>query len=109
MRFQGQYFDAETGLHYNQRRYYDPDVGRFTTQDPIGLAGGFNPYRYVANPSRLGGSVGFAGGRLELLGTRFNGAIRSERPARGSRIQCARLWQFQGICRGISRRIWRGG
>ncbi|MEE4688446.1 RHS repeat-associated core domain-containing protein, partial [Pseudomonas alliivorans] len=40
MRFQGQYFDEETGLHYNTFRYYDPEVGRFITQDPIGLLGG---------------------------------------------------------------------
>ena len=39
LRFQGQYYDAETGLHYNTFRYYDPVVGRFTTQDPIGLLG----------------------------------------------------------------------
>ena len=36
----GQYLDRETGLHYNTFRYYDPDVGRFINQDPIGLAGG---------------------------------------------------------------------
>ena len=45
LRFQGQYFDAETGLHYNRSRYYDPQVGRFTTQDPISLAGGLNLYQ----------------------------------------------------------------
>jgi RHS repeat-associated protein len=49
LRFQGQYFDDETGLHYNTFRYYDPEVGRFVTQDPIGLSGGFNLYRYAAN------------------------------------------------------------
>ncbi|WP_260579235.1 RHS repeat-associated core domain-containing protein, partial [Proteus mirabilis] len=38
LRFQGQYFDKETGLHYNTFRYYAPDLGRFTQQDPIGLA-----------------------------------------------------------------------
>nr|WP_289623737.1 RHS repeat-associated core domain-containing protein [Paracidovorax valerianellae] len=37
---QGQYLDRETGLHYNTFRYYDPDLGAFTTPDPIGLAGG---------------------------------------------------------------------
>ncbi|EMH4086295.1 TPA: RHS repeat-associated core domain-containing protein [Providencia stuartii] len=42
LRFQGQYFDRETGLHYNPFRYYDPDIGRFIQQDPIGLAGGLN-------------------------------------------------------------------
>ncbi|MCF5206064.1 hypothetical protein GIW06_26075, partial [Pseudomonas syringae] len=49
LRFQGQYFDAETGLHYNTFRYYDPEIGRFTTQDPIGLLGGFNLYQYAPN------------------------------------------------------------
>ncbi|WP_317636641.1 RHS repeat-associated core domain-containing protein [Xylocopilactobacillus apicola] len=37
LRYQGQYFDEETELHYNTFRYYDSQVGRFTTQDPIGL------------------------------------------------------------------------
>ncbi|WP_236488820.1 RHS repeat domain-containing protein, partial [Pseudomonas syringae] len=50
LRFQGQYFDAETGLHYNTFRYYDPEIGRFITQDPIGLLGGFNLYGYTLNP-----------------------------------------------------------
>ena len=40
LRFQGQYFDEESGLHYNRFRYYDPNVGQFTQQDPIGLLGG---------------------------------------------------------------------
>ena len=50
VRFQGQYEDAETGLHYNLFRYYDPDSGRYLTKDPIGLAGGLNAYKYVPNP-----------------------------------------------------------
>ncbi|MGQ7249542.1 RHS repeat-associated core domain-containing protein, partial [Halomonas sp. V046] len=50
-RFQGQYHDEETGLHYNRFRYYDPEIGRFTTQDPIGLAGGTNLYQYAPNPT----------------------------------------------------------
>ncbi|ETK13998.1 RHS repeat-associated core domain-containing protein [Pseudomonas sp. FH1] len=49
LRFQGQYLDRETGLHYNTFRYYDPDVGRFTQTDPIGLAGGLNLYQYAPN------------------------------------------------------------
>jgi len=51
LRFQGQYFDSETGLHYNRFRYYDPSCGRFINQDPIGLAGGNNNYLYVPNPT----------------------------------------------------------
>ncbi len=51
LRFQGQYFDQETGLHYNRHRYYNPKNGLFTTADPIGLAGGLNNYQYVKNPT----------------------------------------------------------
>jgi RHS repeat-associated protein len=51
IRFQGQYHDPETGLHYNRHRYYNPSTGRFLTPDPIGLAGGLNNYQYVPNPT----------------------------------------------------------
>ncbi len=51
LRYAGQYADDSTGLHYNTFRYYDPDVGRFVNQDPIGLAGGVNLYQYAPNPT----------------------------------------------------------
>ena len=50
LRFQGQYHDVETGLHYNRFRYYAPEQGCFIQRDPIGLRGGTNVAAYAANP-----------------------------------------------------------
>jgi RHS repeat-associated protein len=73
LRFQGQYFDDETGLHYNTFRYYDPEVGRFITQDPIGLLGGDNLYRYAPSPVSWADAIGLTPcsikyGELDALG-----------------------------------------
>jgi RHS repeat-associated protein len=64
LRFQGQYFDDETGLHYNTFRYYDPQVGRFITQDPIGLAGGINTYLYTISPTQEVDPLGWCSTKL---------------------------------------------
>uniref|UniRef100_UPI0012DCF58D RHS repeat-associated core domain-containing protein n=1 Tax=Pseudomonas taiwanensis TaxID=470150 RepID=UPI0012DCF58D len=50
IRFQGQYHDHKTGLHYNRYRYYDPRVGRFVSQDPTRYTGRLNLFAYTPNP-----------------------------------------------------------
>jgi RHS repeat-associated protein len=50
LRFPGQYFDPESGLHYNFQRYYDPETARYFSPDPLGLEPAPNPVVYVANP-----------------------------------------------------------
>ncbi|MCX4783121.1 putative T7SS-secreted protein [Streptomyces sp. NBC_01264] len=51
LRFPGQYYDPETGLHYNLFRHYDPETGRYASPDPLGLAPAPNPVAYVSNPN----------------------------------------------------------
>jgi RHS repeat-associated protein len=59
--FPGQYYDLETGLHYNYFRYYDPATGKYITSDPIGLLGGLNTYAYALdNPVGFDDPLGFA-------------------------------------------------
>lgn len=52
LRFQGQYYDKETGLHYNRYRYYEPYSARYVSKDPIGLFGGLNNSVYVSDPNQ---------------------------------------------------------
>ncbi|GLZ31963.1 type IV secretion protein Rhs [Lentzea sp. NBRC 105346] len=51
LRFPGQYHDPESRLNYNYHRYYDPETGRYQSNDPLGLEGGPNPSAYVPNPT----------------------------------------------------------
>ncbi|MBR9771252.1 MAG: hypothetical protein GYB54_09025 [Gammaproteobacteria bacterium] len=76
LRFQGQYLDEETGLHYNRHRYYDPETGRFTTQDPIGLAGGENLYMYAPNPTGWVDPLGLSGAETPTRRAEFRAAKR---------------------------------
>ncbi|QEY26241.1 DUF6531 domain-containing protein [Neisseria zalophi] len=63
-RLQNQYYDEETGLHYNFLRYYEPDCGRFVNQDPIGLWGGNNLYWFGPNSQNWVDSLGLSAGKL---------------------------------------------
>jgi RHS repeat-associated protein len=75
-RFPGQYYDSETGLHYNYFRYYNPPIGRYLTPDPIGLMGGINLFNYVAgnpvnflDPTGLVDEPGFWEGLIPVWGS----------------------------------------
>jgi RHS repeat-associated protein len=60
LRFPGQYQDAESGLHYNFYRYYDPGTARFLSPDPLGLPAAPNNYAYVENPVTFSDPLGLA-------------------------------------------------
>jgi len=73
-RYPGQYEDAETGPYYNRFRYYDPEIGRYLSEDPIGLAGGEALYGYVPSPAwwidpfGLTGTYFFTDGKSYYIG-----------------------------------------
>jgi RHS repeat-associated protein len=82
LRFPGQFYDQQTGLHYNYFRDYDPAKGRYVESDPIGLAGGISTYGYAGgNPGSiidalglyLGADDAVAAGTGALLGVLFQG------------------------------------
>ncbi|WP_371502733.1 DUF6531 domain-containing protein [Kitasatospora sp. NBC_00374] len=79
LRFPGQYHDAETGLHYNVFRYYDPGTARYLSSDPLGLAAGPSPYGYVLDPRRITDPLGLDPDLIDLYhGTTHNGASSIE-------------------------------
>ncbi|WP_174913755.1 RHS repeat-associated core domain-containing protein [Burkholderia diffusa] len=84
IRFQGQYHDHETGLHYNRYRHYDPEVGRFVGRDPIGLAGGINVWQYAPNPVGWIDPLGLSGVDVyRAMKTGSDGLPVAEPTARG--------------------------
>ena len=75
----GQYHDDETGLAYNYFRYYDPEVGRYLSTDPIGMDGGPNPHAYVPNPLHWIDPLGLSGAKRQPVG--WGGTHYSLRPS----------------------------
>ncbi|WP_278929175.1 RHS repeat-associated core domain-containing protein, partial [Pseudomonas qingdaonensis] len=92
IRFQGQYHDHETGLHYNRYRYYDPEVGRFIGQDPISYAGGLNLFVYAPNPIDWIDPWGLARIKNAVEGDRrhqeFNAEMRIKHPNATIQSEC---------------------
>ncbi|MBZ0331981.1 RHS domain-containing protein, partial [Halomonas sp. ANAO-440] len=91
IRFQGQWQDEESGLYYNRHRYYDPQQGRYISQDPIGLNGGTNLYGYVTNPTGMVDPLGLFGrpGPIDQSGRqgRVGAPIASQGPAPRSPLE----------------------
>ena len=81
-RLQNQYFDEETGLHYNLMRYYEPEAGRFVNQDPIGLLGGESSYLFVPDTQIWSNPMG-----LETVGRWMSTAEYDQMLSTGKVIQ----------------------
>ncbi|WP_431020672.1 RHS repeat-associated core domain-containing protein [Burkholderia cepacia] len=80
IRFQGQYHDHETGLHYNRYRSYDPNSGRFVSKDPIGLQGGLNLHAYAPNPTEWVDPLGLWPGQPRSSNGRFGSGQNPNKP-----------------------------
>jgi RHS repeat-associated protein len=76
LRFPGQYADPETGLHYNFFRHYDPDVARYTSPDPFGLAPAPNPMAYVHNPQTWSDPLGLVPKACKMDRYKWDGSVR---------------------------------
>ena len=78
IRFPGQWYDAESGLHYNRHRYFDPTVGQYISQDPDGIDGGLNLYRYAPNPLNYVDLLGLDVCANRQKGEDFKNAVKDE-------------------------------
>ncbi|WP_240651250.1 MULTISPECIES: RHS repeat-associated core domain-containing protein [unclassified Variovorax] len=78
IRFQGQYWDEETGLHYNRYRYYDPHSGRFISSDPIKILGGLNVFAYAKNSINHIDPLGLATTPATITASEITDKTRSE-------------------------------
>lgn len=102
LRFPGQYFDPETGLHYNVHRFYDPETARFISTDPLGLAPAPNPYSYVPNPHTWSDPLGLSPHPKKKAGERSPSPGRlSDRLPRGLPKEHVRAYDEIRAGRGV--------
>ncbi|OQS47592.1 RHS repeat domain-containing protein [Chromobacterium violaceum] len=97
-RFQEQYHDDESGLHYNRHRYYDPEIGRFISRDPIGLMGGINIHSYAPNPVEWVDPFG-----LSKTSSSSGRKQKSDKPNQNAKCPCRKKWEvnrFDRVCAG---------
>lgn len=104
LRFPGQYFDQETGKHYNNFRDYDPGIGRYIESDPIGLKGGINTFAYANSaPVTL---FDFLGLKVEIrcrpVGDPSNPDLRSRLAAGLGGEHCFVVVQCDGLTNGVN-------
>ncbi|MDR3435273.1 RHS repeat-associated core domain-containing protein [Telmatospirillum sp.] len=96
IRFQGQYHDTETGLHYNRHRYYAPEEGCFIQQDPIRLAGGANIAAYGPNPVAWVDPLGLTGAPIQAGEiTTYQDFV--DRSVVGDNLEGHELWQHANL------------
>ncbi|MGW0508078.1 DUF6531 domain-containing protein [Streptomyces olivaceoviridis] len=88
LRFPGQYYDPETGLHHNYFRHYDPETARYLTSDPLGLDPAPNPFAYVDNPHTLSDPLGLT--PCDENDVTWGGRVRYGAPGPGGRATTMR-------------------
>jgi len=93
--FTGREWDSESGLHYYRARYYDPSLGRFLSEDPIGHRGGPNFYAYVGNaPTNHLDPFGLARWRIPCSDAEIK-RWKDECQSRGQRLEKIQCWRVE--------------